>query len=148
MDIEHWTLALITRRCRRLLEAHQQPLLEQALQGAAQRSASTLHRVRVEPDCLWVWVSCRPRGIRRFADLAKVECGRLLLSSLPAATVRMLQERVWDWPPVLRQAQPDYEVQCEVDRRRASHRESRLTYLQTVADNPVSRPGELESPLP
>ncbi|MFO1251841.1 MAG: hypothetical protein U1E77_12115 [Inhella sp.] len=49
---------------------------------------------------------------------------------------------------VLRQAQPDYEVHCEVDRRRAAHRESRMNYLQTVAGEPVTRPGELETPQP
>lgn len=133
MDIEHWTLALITRRCRRLLDPRQQPELEPLLLQAAQRSSCTLQRMRIEPDCLWIWVSCRPHGIRRFADLAKRDCGHELLSSLPAGTVRMLQERVWDWPPLLRQGQSDEEVQRAVERRRAAHRESRLNYLQTVA---------------
>jgi len=142
MELEQWTLAMVTRRCRRLLGPAMHAPLERLLALAADRSGITIDRVVFEPDCIWVWMSC-PRGaMRRFAELARSECGHHILSAVPPDTSRMLQERVWDWPFIARQDVADHMVRNELELRRARHRDTRLGFV------PASTPRAHGGPSP
>jgi len=140
MELEQWTLAMVTRRCRRLLSPAMHAPLKSLVTQAADRSGIRIDRVVFEPDCIWVWLSC-PRGaMRRFAELARAECGHHILSTVPPDTAHMLQERVWDWPFIARQDVADHRVRTELDLRRASHRDARLGFLPAPSSRAQSGP--------